>query len=137
MMCKPSAHLVEYLENQNIDVASIIKDLPDELPLTRTRDEDGSDSGSNGGVSSDNASPGVDVKAKAEVEVEAKTDARVQSVVTNSNASSVNASVSKAPVIQSATVSSQPVITPVGQPAALRPQVISTQQVPSMVKLDE
>ena len=33
MMCKPSAHLIEYLENQNIDVQSIIRDLPDELPL--------------------------------------------------------------------------------------------------------
>ena len=33
IMCKPSAHLVEYLENQNIEVQSIIGDLPDELPL--------------------------------------------------------------------------------------------------------
>ena len=33
MMCKPSAHLVEYLENQNIEVQSIIHDLPDELPI--------------------------------------------------------------------------------------------------------
>ncbi len=36
IMCKPSAHLVEYLENQNIEVQSIIKDLPDELPLTES-----------------------------------------------------------------------------------------------------
>ena len=33
MMCKPSAHLVEYLSNQNIDVEDIIKDLPDDLPI--------------------------------------------------------------------------------------------------------
>ena len=33
MMCKPSAHLVEYLLNQNIDVSDIIKDLPDDLPI--------------------------------------------------------------------------------------------------------
>ena len=33
MMCKPSAHLVEYLSNQNIDVQDIIKDLPDDLPI--------------------------------------------------------------------------------------------------------
>lgn len=39
MMCKPSAHLVEYLENQNIDVLDIIKDLPDELPLTEISDD--------------------------------------------------------------------------------------------------
>ena len=33
MMCKPSDHLVEYLENQNIDVSEIIRDLPEELPI--------------------------------------------------------------------------------------------------------
>ena len=33
MMCKPSAHLVEYLSNQNIDVENIIKDLPEDLPI--------------------------------------------------------------------------------------------------------
>ena len=33
MMCKPSAHLVEYLSNQNIDVLDIIKDLPEDLPI--------------------------------------------------------------------------------------------------------
>ena len=38
MMCKPSAHLVEYLENQNIEVQSIIRDLPDDLPLRTVND---------------------------------------------------------------------------------------------------
>ena len=38
MMCKPSAHLVEYLENQNIEVQSIIHDLPDDLPLRTVND---------------------------------------------------------------------------------------------------
>ena len=33
MMCKPSAHLIEYIENQNINIQDIIKDLPDELPI--------------------------------------------------------------------------------------------------------
>ena len=39
MMCKPSAHLVEYLENQNVEVQHIIKDLPDELPIYKYSDE--------------------------------------------------------------------------------------------------
>ena len=39
MMCKPSAHLIEYIENQNIQIQDIIKDLPDELPLQEMRDE--------------------------------------------------------------------------------------------------
>ena len=40
MMCKPSAHLVEYLENQNIEVQSIIKDLPEDLPIHDVDNED-------------------------------------------------------------------------------------------------
>ena len=39
MMCKPSAHLVEYLENQNIQVRDIIEGLPDELPLVEASDD--------------------------------------------------------------------------------------------------
>lgn len=35
MMCKPSDHLVEYLENQNISVQDIIRNLPDEMPITK------------------------------------------------------------------------------------------------------
>ena len=39
MMCKPSAHLIEYLENQNLSVRDIIADLPDELPITEATDD--------------------------------------------------------------------------------------------------
>ena len=47
MMCKPSKHLIEYIENQNIEVQSIISSLPDELPIRDTTEaekkvEDGS-----------------------------------------------------------------------------------------------
>ncbi len=38
IMCKPSKHLQEYLENQNIDVSDIIDKLPDEMPI-RTQEE--------------------------------------------------------------------------------------------------
>ena len=40
MMCRPSAHLIEYIENQNIEVADIIKDLPAELPIHSTDDSE-------------------------------------------------------------------------------------------------
>ncbi len=40
MMCKPSDHLIEYLENQNIDVHDIIKDLPKEMPIVKYDDVD-------------------------------------------------------------------------------------------------
>ena len=36
MMCKPSKHLVEYLENQNIEVQDIIGGLPEEMPITES-----------------------------------------------------------------------------------------------------
>ena len=48
IMCKPSDHLVEYLENQNIEVQDIIKDLPLELPIHKTDDaNDDNDSSPN------------------------------------------------------------------------------------------
>lgn len=40
MMCRPSDHLIEYIENQNIEVADIIKDLPSELPIHSTDDSE-------------------------------------------------------------------------------------------------
>ena len=33
IMIKPSDHLIEYLENQNIDVSEIVSKLPEELPI--------------------------------------------------------------------------------------------------------
>ena len=47
MMCKPSDHLVEYLENQNVEVQSIIKDLPLELPIHKMNDNDNNSDNSN------------------------------------------------------------------------------------------
>ena len=43
MMCKPSDHLIEYLENQNIDIHDIIKDLPKEMPIVQYEDVDNND----------------------------------------------------------------------------------------------
>ena len=40
IMCKPSEHLIEYLENQNIQVRDIIADLPDELPMTEVVEDE-------------------------------------------------------------------------------------------------
>lgn len=38
MMRKPSQHLLQYLENQNIDVQSIVEKLPEEMPITQQAD---------------------------------------------------------------------------------------------------
>lgn len=38
VMRKPSQHLLQYLENQNIDVQSIVEKLPEEMPITQQAD---------------------------------------------------------------------------------------------------
>ena len=63
MMCKPSAHLIEYLENQNLNVHDIIADLPDELPITEARDDinDEVNTNTNLGANMDGISTNPDV----------------------------------------------------------------------------
>lgn len=39
IMRKPSPHLLEYLENQNIDVSEIVSRLPEDMPFTETNSE--------------------------------------------------------------------------------------------------
>lgn len=38
IMRKPSAHLLQFLENQNIDVSAIVDNLPDEMPFKEQED---------------------------------------------------------------------------------------------------
>ncbi len=38
VMRKPSKHLMQYLENQNIDVSAIVEKLPEEMPITQQAD---------------------------------------------------------------------------------------------------
>lgn len=71
MMCRPSDHLVEYLENQNIDVESIIKDLPKDLPLVNKTDVVES---SNEGESSDEGVTETSVPTTEVKEVESKVE---------------------------------------------------------------
>ena len=45
IMRKPSAHLLEYLENQNIDVSNIVANLPDDMPFKQQEDDNSGQSG--------------------------------------------------------------------------------------------
>lgn len=38
MMRKPSAHLIEYLENQNIDIEEIVNNLPEDMPFKESEE---------------------------------------------------------------------------------------------------
>ena len=71
MMCKPSDHLIEYIENQNIQVHDIIKDLPAELPIREFGDEYSESESENNSTSEQNDSNGENKKVeevKASVE---------------------------------------------------------------------
>ena len=81
MMCKPSAHLIEYLENQNLNVRDIIADLPDELPITEASNDDiNSNSISDNNVSEEVSSDFNDSSDSLDV---------VENSVVNSNSSVV------------------------------------------------
>ena len=98
IMCKPSAHLVEYLENQNIEVQSIIKDLPDELPLTESlQDEYENNESANADVN--NKEENATDQAKLETEEKVASTPEVQA----------QASPQIAPTVQAV---EQPVATP-------------------------
>ena len=75
MMCKPSDHLVEYLENQNIQVRNIIEGLPDELPLKEAKDDTNENTGGQNANANENenTSENNNVENKEE-NVEADTD---------------------------------------------------------------
>ena len=99
MMCKPSAHLVEYLSNQNIDVEDIIKDLPEDLPIVDGHVDLEQYKAMNG--ITDEASPAVvSEEAQATTEVVAT---EVQALATDAVTPEVPA-VSESPVAESAPV---------------------------------
>lgn len=91
MMCKPSDHLIEYLENQNIEVHDIIKDLPKEMPVVEYEDVDNDDSSTDSTSSdSSNSSNNSESPDKSESTTATTTDestASDDSNVVNSKAS--------------------------------------------------
>lgn len=107
MMCRPSDHLVEYLENQNIEVEDIIKDLPRELPLTETQYDD------NIGDTTDNDSSGANNDSGGNAQVASvQLGNELTGQVPDSNVQNeVIANVSITPVVEeSATTNAVPVV---------------------------
>ena len=91
MMCKPSDHLIEYLENQNIEVHDIIKDLPKEMPVVEYEDVDNDDSSTDSSsIDSSNSSNNSESPDKSESTTATSTDESTvsdDSNVVNSEAS--------------------------------------------------
>ena len=85
MMCKPSAHLIEYIENQNLEVQSIIKDLPDELPMKEVLQEEYENNESEQSDVNNKSEeavnqPATQETAKVETQAPAKVDVPVETV---------------------------------------------------------
>ena len=91
MMCKPSDHLIEYLENQNIEVQDIIKDLPKEMPVVEYEDVYNDDSSTDSSsIDSSNSSNNSESPDKSESTTATSTDESTvsdDSNVVNSEAS--------------------------------------------------
>ena len=91
MMCKPSDHLIEYLENQNIEVHDIIKDLPKEMPVVEYEDVYNDDSSTDSSsIDSSNSSNNSESPDKSESTTATSTDESTvsdDSNVVNSEAS--------------------------------------------------
>lgn len=114
MMCRPSDHLVEYLENQNIEVEDIIKDLPRELPLTETQYDDNiGDTTDNDSLGANNDSSDANNDSGGNVQVASvQLGNELTGQVPDSNVQNeVIANVSITPVVEeSATTNAVPVV---------------------------
>ena len=139
MMCKPSDHLLEYLENQNIEVRSIIQDLPEELPIHELADEVmNAENGSQESSQTEEVTTPVVSQEEVPVSVENTT---VPVVVQPEVATSVPVSVSQPELATSAPVSvpqpelatSAPVSVPQVGVSAATPLVVSQ---PALVVTD-
>ena len=125
IMCKPSDHLVEYLENQNIDVQDIIKDLPDELPIRESEDLSVGDNDSDNNVNNNDDNAAVEQSSEQPQMVQSnsvdntKTDSKTE-VTANDEASVKDTNVSSTPVMNANNVqmAAVPVVTPVMVPTA-------------------
>lgn len=155
MMCRPSDHLVEYLENQNIDVADIIKDLPKDLPLINKTDEAGDDDDGSAGKQAFESS----AEAKTLVKKEEEKAPKVATVVSSENVQEtpkptvqtpevVNGQGASVPVMQPGTGNVQLAATPVIQSAIPQqapvqqqatvspmPQTVSNVETPSVTQV--
>lgn len=131
MMCKPSDHLVQYIENQNIDVHDIIKDLPDELPLIENKYDE---------INIEARNDNIDGKQDNVAEAQVATDKNLDNVLNESNdtaeivsqadnstdntqTANNNETVSKEASDNSAILSVAPVNEDVSAPASPQPEV--------------
>ena len=114
VMRKPSAHLLQFLENQNIDVSAIVDKLPDEMPFKEQND--------------------IELEKIEDKKEPVASEEKPAATVTEEKKATptVEAKLEEPTLIQPQTPSPQ--ITPVAASAPQQPQVQPT--APAVVKLD-
>ena len=106
VMRKPSQHLLQYLENQNIDVSSIVDKLPDEMPV-KEQDE-------------------ISVEQPTQEEIKAEQTALLQKEEDKKEETKQV----EQPVVEEPAINAQPILQPTPQP------VVQQQTTPVVAKLD-
>ncbi len=106
MLRKPSKHLIEYLENQNIDITSVTSHMVDDLPFDNEKDDDTT-------APAENASPETKTKETEGSKENAGTTLETSAVVANNEKPTENVIPTSEPVPATAPV--LPTATPVNQ----------------------
>ena len=108
MLRKPSKHLIEYLENQNIDITSVTSHMVDDLPFDNEKDDD-----STTDAPAENASSEVKNKETEGSKESIDTTAAPSTVVANNEKPTENVIPTSEPVPATAPV--LPTATPINQ----------------------
>lgn len=108
MLRKPSKHLIEYLENQNIDISSVTSHMVDDLPFDNKKDDD-----STTAAPAENASSEVKNKETEGSKESIDTTAAPSTVVANNEKPTENVIPTSEPVPATAPV--LPTATPINQ----------------------
>ena len=150
MMCKPSNHLVEYLENQNIEVQSIIRDLPEELPFHELSEEMeermkmAEETTSEENQETDNHSSPLNSNELTTSNIENQVEQTEPTVVASENVEVTIAPtvIPQEPVVAPVLQTAAPMVVPVVEPTMVPPQqTVAAQPVASsfanLTKLEE
>ena len=113
MLRKPSKHLIEYLENQNIDITSVTSHMVDDLPFDNEKDDDTT-------APAENASPETKTKETEGSKENAGTTLETSAVANNETHSE---NVIPIPEPVQAPTPVLPTATPVNQEVVPTPQV--------------
>lgn len=139
VMRKPSAHLIEYLENQNIDVSDIISKLPDDMPF-KEQEKQNMVENNDQSATKENTTSSAPVMQSVISEANHSTTAQPNTSSATVTAPVITATAPTTPVQNSKVepvIQLQPIVSEVKQPATPQQVQASQSQMPSLARLDE